>query len=330
MLEFAHPWLFALLPLPLLLWWLLPPYREPREAVQTPFFQQLAALMGFEPQEGAVVRSKTKAQRLLGALVWILLVGALAGPQWVEPPIVKQVSARDMMLAVDLSGSMETEDFTDEQGAQVSRLDAVKLVLDDFIARREADRLGLIVFGNAPYIQAPFSQDHDTVRYLLEQTRVGMAGPQTMMGDAIGFAITRFEESASSNRVLILLTDGNDTGSKMPPQKAADIAADHGITIHTVAMGDPKAAGEQALDIPALEGISKATRGRFFQAGDREELEGIYRALDELEPGVFETLSYRPRRALFHWPLGVAVLLLLTHHVVSALVTRRGEEVAHA
>ncbi len=330
MLEFAHPWLFALLPLPLLVWWLMPPYRESQEAVQAPFFAQLAALVGLEPQAGAVIRRKSRAQRVLGPLVWILLVGALARPQWVEPPITKKIAARDMMLAVDLSGSMETKDFENAEGTRVSRLDAVKLVLDDFIDRREDDRLGLIVFGNAPYIQAPFSQDHDTVRFLLEQTRVDMAGPQTMMGDAIGFAITRFEESTSSNRVLILLTDGNDTGSKMPPLQAARIAADRGITTHAIAMGDPAAAGEAKLDIDALKGIAEESKGRFFQANDREELEGIYRTLDEIEAGEFEMLSYRPRRALFHWPLGAAVVLILVHHLLSALLTQRRRSVAHA
>ena len=152
-----------------------------------------------------------------------------------------------------------------------------------------SDRIGLIVFGNAPYIQAPFSQDHDIVRYLLDQTEVRMAGPQTMLGDAIGFAITRFEDSdaetpGSRDRVLILLTDGNDTGSKMPPDKAAHIAKGHDLTIHTIAVGDPTTVGEEKLDEDTLREIASETGGQFFRANDRTELEGIYRELDAIAP----------------------------------------------
>jgi Ca-activated chloride channel family protein len=211
----------------------------------------------------------------------------------------------------------------------------VKGVVGDFIERRESDRIGLIVFGNAPYIQAPFSQDHDIVRYLLDQTEVRMAGPQTMLGDAIGFAITRFEDTdtqaqRSKDRVLILLTDGNDTGSKMPPDKAANIAKGHDITIHTIAVGDPTTLGEDKLDEEALKEIADETGGRFFHANDRAELEGIYRTLDEIAPAEIQTLSYRPKTPLFQWPLGAGVLLLLTYFsTVLLLAMRRDRSAVH-
>jgi len=287
--------------------------------------ERLAAATGQEPTEGAVLRRATRWQAVLGPLVWVLLVVAAARPVWVEPPIIRTLSARDLMLGVDLSGSMESDDFQAPSGEHRSRLDAVKQVLDGFIERREADRIGLIVFGSAPYLQAPFTQDHRVARYLLGEARVRMAGPQTMLGDAIGFAITRFQDSQASERVLILLTDGNDTGSRMPPPKAAQIAADHGITIHTVSVGDPAAVGETALDVEALQEIAEATGGRYFHAEDGASLTAIYHTLDELEPSTFETLSYRPKVALFMWPLGLVVLLGLLYHAVLAVLSWRSQ-----
>lgn len=332
-LELAHPWLLLLLPLPVLAWRFLPPYRESRAAIRAPFFREIAESTGRDPERGAVAMRRSRLQMLVASLVWLLFVVALAGPQWVEDPIVETKAARDLLLAVDLSGSMETDDFEDETGQRISRLDAVKQVLDGFIERREGDRIGLIVFGSAAYLQAPFTEDHDTVRYLLDETRVRMAGPQTMMGDAIGFAIPRFEESSSKNPTLILLTDGNDTGSRMPPDKAADIAAKHGITIHTIAMGDPTTVGESALDLEALETISKKTQGRFFRADDREALEQVYEELDRLDPGQYETLSWRPRKALFPWALGLGLGVLLLFEVGMILrtyATRRRRRAARA
>src|SRR5262249_17431390 len=152
---------------------------------------------------------------------------------------------RDLLVAVDLSGSMETKDFTDAAGQTVDRLTAVKQVLDEFLSRRAGDRVGLIVFGNAPFVQAPFPQDLEVGRELLAETRVGMAGPKTAVGDAIGLAVTVFDRSDVPEKVLIVLTDGNDTGSLVPPQKAAEVAKDRGVVIHTVAVGDPRAAGEE-------------------------------------------------------------------------------------
>lgn len=329
MLELLHPWLLLLLPLPVLVWKFAPAYRQVEPAIQAPFFEAVAAATGQVPQEGAVVRRRSVPLMICAIGVWTLLVLALAAPQWVEPPITKNLAARDMMIAVDLSGSMGEEDFVGADGEKVDRLTAVKEVLGEFITRREDDRLGLIVFGNAAYVQAPFSQDHDIVRYLLEETSVAMAGPMTMLGDAIGLAIPRFEESQSRNRVLIVLTDGNDTGSKMPPEKAAQIASQNDVTIHTVAIGDPQTAGENPLDEEVLKAIADTTGGGYFHAADRRELEAIYRRLDELEPGEVESLSYRPRRPLYAWPAGVAVLVTALWHLVAAWPRRR-RKAAHA
>ncbi|MCP4399355.1 MAG: VWA domain-containing protein [bacterium] len=323
MLQFEYLWMFLLLPALFLLRRILPVYQEQREAVQAPFFDKLVELTGQTPSKGAVVLRPSPLQKGLLLVGWVLVVTALARPQWVEDPIVKIQSARDLMIAVDLSGSMEAEDFTDKQGNRINRLDAVKLVLDDFIARREGDRLGLILFGNAAFLQVPFTQDYDTFRILLDEAQVRMAGPQTMLGDAIGLSIKLFEESDVENRVLILLTDGNDTGSKVPPPKAAEIAAQKDITMYTVAIGDPETVGEDKLDIEALQNIADMTGGSFFHANNREELETIYEQLDKLEPEEFESLSYRPKRPLFHWPLGIFLIVSVLYHAVNALKSFR-------
>jgi Ca-activated chloride channel family protein len=308
-LSFELPWAFALLGLPLLVAWLAPEYRDESEAVRAPFFQRLVDLTGTLPREGAVVVRKQGWQKLYHVVAWGLVVLALAKPVWVGEPIVRETPARDLMLIVDLSGSMEERDFVAAGGESITRLDAVKEVVGDFIARRENDRLGLAVFGTAAFLQAPFTEDREVVESLLGELRPRMAGPQTMIGDGIGLAVRLFEASEKQNKVVILLTDGNDTGSKMPVQRAAEIAAEEGITIHTIAMGDPTTVGEQALDTDTLEAISRSTGGSFFLALDRTELDSIYAELDRLEPERVDTLSYRPKRPLYWLPLAVQLVL---------------------
>jgi Ca-activated chloride channel family protein len=278
-----------------------------------------------------VILRRTLFQVLLLPLCWLLLVTALAAPQWVENPIEQIESARDLMLAVDLSGSMETRDFSGEGDVPVDRLTAVKTVLADFVSQRVTDRLGLILFGNAAFLQVPFTMDHETFATLLDEAQIRMAGPRTMLGDAVGLAIRVFEESEAEQRLLILLTDGNDTGSRIPPVKAAEIAATHGITIHVIGVGDPQAAGEAPLDEETLKQMASATGGRFFLASDSSKLENVYEEIDALEPQEFESFSYRPKRPLFHWPLGAALVLLMTYHLLMAGWSRvRRKGAAHA
>jgi len=321
MIQFEHPWLFLLLLLQPLVWWLSPPYKERRESLQIPYLQRLAALTHQTPSRSAVILRRAKWLVLILPVWWVLIVAALARPVWVGDPIVKTESTRDLMLLVDLSGSMETNDFADSQGNRINRLDAVKTVLRDFIARRTSDRLGLIVFGSEPYLQVPFTRDHEVVQILLGQTATKMAGPQTAIGDAIGLAVKHFDTGKPEHRVAVLLTDGNDTGSKVPP-KAAEIAGQRRITIHTVAVGDPRAAGEEKIDTEALQAISAATNGRFFRADDRAQLETIYRTLDEIEPEKIKTISYRPRYPLFHWPMATVVVTFLAYHFCMAIISR--------
>ena len=311
MYTLAHPWLLLLILVPPVLRLVLLPYREPKQAIRAPWFDRMASLLGATPGEGAVI-AKTSVLRLgLMWLLWSLLVFAIARPQFIEEPIRRIVPTRDLMLLVDLSGSMEATDFTNAAGEKVDRLTAVKEVLDEFLTRREGDRVGLIVFGNAAFVQVPFTQDLDACRMLLEETAVRMAGPKTAFGDAIGLGITLFETSEVEDRVMIALTDGNDTGSKVPPAEAAKIARDNEIQIHVVGVGDPTSTGEEVLDEEALQAVADTTGGRYFFAQDREQLAEIYDELDRIDTREVEAETYRPRLDLFHWPLAAFLVLSL-------------------
>lgn len=322
MIELVHPWALTLLVLPLLMR-LLPAYKESRDSIRVPFFDKLVELSEQRPESGAMVLRRDRAQQFLVGFMWLCLVLAAAKPEWVGPPVEQRKSGRDLMIAVDLSGSMQATDFTLPDGGSANRLEAVKYVLARLAAQRASDRLGLIVFGNAPYLQSPFTDDHQVWAQLLGETDIGMAGQSTAFGDAIGLAIKLFRDSDSDNRVLIILTDGNDTGSMVPPVDAARVAASHAIRIYTIAMGDPATVGEEALDTATLQRVSELTGGRYFQALDQQALTRAYEAIGELEPELYETISFRPRQSL-HWvPVGVALGLYLCYHSFGAWQTWR-------
>jgi Ca-activated chloride channel homolog len=305
MIEFAHPWMFFLLPVPLLVIMLVPPHREPRPSLHVPFLSRLSRLTGKQPEKGSAMLGGLLTRKLVLPFIWLCVVCATARPQWIEPPVSKTRPMRDLLLAVDLSGSMKTQDFTDATGKTSDRLTAVKQVLDGFLSRRKGDRIGLIFFGTAPFVQSPFTEDLDLCRQLLAEAQTEMAGAQTAFGDAIGLAINLFDRSPMKEKVLIVLTDGNDTSSQVPPAKASGIAKDKGITIHTISVGDPRAAGEDALDVPTLRAVAENTGGIYSSASDRKQLESVYQRLDALETHIAGTVSHRPRRDIDYWPLGV-------------------------
>lgn len=320
MYQFEYPWLIALLPIPLLVYWLVPAYKEERDSVRMAFFAYLTKSVGLNPAPGAIVLRTNWLQKIVAPITWCLLVAAVARPVFVEPPIQKIQPGRDLMLALDISQSMETPDFLTPDGKREKRVDAVKHVVSDFIARRKGDRVGLIVFGMAAYPLTPFTIDHDTCLQMLSQIQSGMAGPQTMIGDAIGLTIKMFDKSDAKQRVLILLTDGNDTGSRMPPRKAAEIAKQRGILIHVVGVGDPRATGDDKVDYKALKSIAEATGGQVFHGENQAELSKAYATLDQITPQNFNTLSYRPKRPLFMYPLVIASLLVIGYHLVMLLI----------
>lgn len=252
---------------------------------------------------------------IISITIWVLAITALARPQLIQDPIEKQIPTRDLLLLVDLSASMDQEDFTNSEGKQVSRLDAVKEIVGDFLVNREGDRVGLVIFGDSPFLQAPFSTDLNLSRQLLEETAVGMAGPRTALGDAVGLGINLFDQNEASAKTIIALTDGNDTKSQVPPVEASRIANDRDIRIHTIAIGDPKTVGEDKLDMETLDQVAKNTGGQSYFAADRDELIGIYEELDRIETRQVETLSHRPRSDIFYLPLLLALLVSLISRI---------------
>jgi Ca-activated chloride channel family protein len=324
-LEFAYPLALLAAPLPILAWWLLPPQRERVSALRVPFFEPITAAAGSEARAGAVILRRRWLQLFVAVLVWLLLVAGLAKPEWVGEPIVRTEAARDIMLALDLSGSMDYHDFPGEDGNDVSRFEAVQRVVDRFVAEREDDRIGLIVFGTKAYLQLPFTRDLDTARALVDLMDVGMAGPKTALGDSIGLAIRSFETSEVDDRLLILLTDGNDTASKMTPINAADIAQLNGVEIYTIGIGDTAATGEDRVDFDVLSAIAARTGGEFYNAEDETALDAVYRRIDQTAVSDVRTQSWRPRQSLVHWPVGLAVILvLLTYAGLLFSARRRG------
>ncbi len=322
MLTFAYPWFALLAPLPLAAWFLLAPHVDRRVGLRVPFVDRLAALTGQDPGAADVVAPRGWLRLSTLVVCWLLIVAALTAPQWLEPPLHRDKPTRDLLLLVDLSGSMGAKDFVSASGARVERLAAVKTVLIDFLSRRKGDRVGIVVFGDAPFTLVPFTADLQLCRSLLADMEVGMAGPRTAFGDAIGLGIGLFDRSTVKARTMIALTDGNDTGSKAPPRDAAAIAKDKGIVIHTVAIGDPTAVGEDKLDEQALRDVATKTGGGFFRALDGAELDKIYTRLDAIETQKIDTVSFRPKRDLYWMPLAAALVVSLLAEAVRLISER--------
>ncbi|MFG0289552.1 MAG: VWA domain-containing protein [Rhodopirellula sp. JB044] len=319
MLAFAHWWMFCLAPLPLLVYFGIPARVTSRPTIRVPF---LTRLLASRNDTGAVGRGKVKSYGAW-SIVWMLVVFALARPQWLEPPIERIIPTRDLLLIVDLSGSMDHKDFTDDTGATVDRLTAVKQVVGDFLTRREGDRVGLVVFGNSPFLQVPFTTDLQLCRQLLDETDVGMAGPRTALGDAIGLGIQLFDSSDAPTKTIIALTDGNDTASSVPPVEASRVARDREITVYTIAVGDPTTVGEEKIDQEALKQVAETTEGEFFLALDRDQLVKIYEQIDQIETREVKTVSHRPRHDLFYWPLSIALAFSIVTHLWPLVRSRR-------
>jgi Ca-activated chloride channel family protein len=320
MIEWIWPWMLLLAPLPWLVRRVIPAANSQQPALRAPFYQEWQ-------QFGKIEDSRSKAGGVMFSLslwlLWLLLLLAAARPTWIGEAIEFPNSGRDLMLAVDISGSMQIEDMQVGQ-SMVQRVEAVRQVGAQFITRRSGDRLGLILFGSNAYVQSPLSFDTATVNRFLTEAQIGFAGQETAIGDAIGLAVKRLKERPAQSRVLILLTDGQDTASSVKPMEAAQLAADLGIRIYTIGIGAdqltlPGLFGSSfgsrqvnpsaELDEAGLQEIASLTGGEYFRARNPQELVKIYELLDQLEPVEQATTMYRPRQALGYLPLLAAMFL---------------------
>jgi len=316
MIHVEWPWLLLLLPLPWLLRWLLPALTDSQQAaLKVPFLDD------FGVGETRVVSAVKPWALWLASLAWLCLVLAVARPQWLGEPLEQAVSGRDLMLAVDVSGSMQEKDFV-IKGQQVDRLTALKQVAGEFIQRRTGDRLGLVLFGTQAYLHVPLTFDRNTLQTLLNEAFIGITEdePQTSIGDAIGLSIKRLQDQKTDSKVLILLTDGANTAGELSPLKAAELAASAQLKIYTIGIGADEMLVRSLfgtrrvnpsadLDEKTLTAIAETTGGRYFRARSSEELAQIYALLDQLEPVEKDKQFFRPRSELFHWPLAIALLI---------------------
>ncbi|MCL1091137.1 VWA domain-containing protein [Shewanella profunda] len=311
MLTIAWPWLLVLLPLPLIFW------RAQSVNVDGGRLQ----LPGISQTRQSITTANTRQSRKRYWLMWCLLVLAIARPQWLGNPIELPSKGRDLMVAVDLSGSMQIEDMI-VNGKTVDRFTLIQHVVSDFIERRKGDRIGLILFADHAYLQAPLTQDRRSVAQFLKEAQIGLVGKQTAIGEAIALAVKRFDKIDESNRVLILLTDGSNNTGNIEPEQAAQIAANRKVTVYTVGVGADvmerrtlfgreRVNPSMDLDENQLKHIANVTNGRYFRARNSQELDQIYQEIDKLEPVSRDQLSYRPQSDLFYWPLALALLTSL-------------------
>jgi Ca-activated chloride channel family protein len=331
-LTLAWAWMLLLLPVPWLVRrWLSVASRAGLQALKVPWFAMMTS------SRSGWMRKPVLAA--LAGLAWTLLLLAAARPQWVGEIETLPVTGRDLLLAVDISGSMDTQDMILDRKA-VNRLAVVKKVAGEFIQRRRGDRVGLVLFGSRAYLQTPLTFDTETTAILLDESEIGLAGRETAIGDAIGLAVKRLRDDAASERVLVLLTDGANTSGEVQPMQATEFAAREGMTIYTVGVGADEMMVQDFfgsrlvnpsadLDEDTLKAIAERTGGAYFRARDAEALAAIYEQLDELEPVESDQEAIRPVDELFFWPLSAAFLLVLAALLAAMLPgMRRGAALA--
>ncbi len=311
-LEWVVPHVLWFIPLPLLVFWLLRHRRTALTALRLPVDLVLNT-------EASGERHGNRPGWLLLAFTgWLLLLMATARPTWVGPPLDTPVSGRDLLLAIDISGSMRENDLY--QGNQsYSRIDVVRQVASEFVERRAGDRIGLIMFGSNAYVQAPLTLDHRTVAHFIREAVVGLAGRSTAIGDAIGLGVKRLRNRPVDSRIMLLLTDGSNSAGVVEPLDAARVAAQNNVKIHTIGVGADREeqslfglrvrASASDLDEKTLIQVAETTGGQYFRARDVADLRRVYTLIDELEPIESEEENFRVRHELFMWPLGLALLL---------------------
>lgn len=323
MIQFAFPWALILLPFPFIIWATSKNKQPPLSPIKTPLFSAWQAMQ--------VAQSNTKASRknrILICLTWACLLLAAAKPQWIGESIELPASGRDLLISIDVSGSMQEEDLK-LKGQPVDRLKVVKSIISDFIQDRDGDRIGLVLFGENAYLQTPLTFDLTTVQYMLDETEIGLAGEaRTAIGDGIGLSVKRLRERPEQNRVLILLTDGRNNSGALDPIEAAKLAKHAGVKIYTIGIGADevlrrslfgtrKVNPSAELDEKTLKQVAQITEGRYFRAKSTEDLAKIYDILDQLEPVEDKPETYRPVNELFYIPASLSLLFLLFSTLVN-------------
>ena len=316
MFEFSWPWAFLLLPLPWILRRFTTNTKQAKHRLRMPVFAQFSKL-------APSLKESKQNTHWLEALIWVCLVLAAANPHYLDDPVTLPNEGRDIMLAVDLSGSMNEQDM-EYNGRYIDRFSVVKAVLSEFIKQRQGDRLGLILFADTAFLQTPLTRDLDTVGQMLSEAQIGLVGKATAIGDALGLAVKRFNQKKDSNRILILLTDGENTAGNLSPDEALILAREEGIKVYTVGVGSDGRGRfslfglgnmGSSIDETMLTKIAQETGGLYFRAKDVAGLEQIYQELDKLEPISDENETFRPQIALFFWPLAAALALLMLNQL---------------
>jgi Ca-activated chloride channel family protein len=315
MFELANPWVLFLIPLPLLIWYVLPQAKVTvSAALRVPFYDAMQRIV--QQQQRSIV---SQASLMIPAFIWLLLVMALSGPRWVGEPLPVKREGYNIMLTLDLSGSMEMTDMV-LHDRPVSRLLVVKRAAEHFVEDRKGDRLGLILFGTQAYLQTPLTYDRHSVLMRLEDATVGLAGKTTSIGDAVGLAVKRLQDVPKQGRIIILLTDGANNSGVVTPLKAAELAKDEGIKIYTIGLGaesDPRAmTADNFLDLNAsadldettLKEMAEMTGGQYFRATDPESLQAIYQTINQLERIKQEHAAVRPQKEYYPWLVAFALL----------------------
>lgn len=335
MLEFQWLWVFLLLPLP----WLVNRYGKRldvnrQSSVAVPFIDELVTA-------GASVSRGLGGERKsvcwwLGLLSWIFLVISAANPYWLGEPVPQEQKGRDIMLAVDLSDSMQAQDFI-LRGRRLDRLTATQIVAKDFIERRKGDRIGLVLFGTQAYLQTPLTADLKTVQQFLNEAAIGLAGKRTAIGDAIGLTIKHLNTTDNPEKIMVLLTDGTNTAGVLEPLQAAELAKAEGVKIYTIGIGGELQVQQgfmgffqmnqtPELDEELLRSIAATTGGKYYRARNFEELMDIYNQLDLVEPIAIEGNEYRPITSLYVLPLVCGILLLCLAVVLPAFSLKIGNK----
>ena len=315
MIDWHWPWAFFLLPLPLIVFWLLPKVKQQEAALKVPSL----SLWQTSTHSAQIHTQQTWPSLILPLLLWLALLTALARPHILGDVVEMPTSGRDLMLAIDISGSMAIEDMK-WKDRPVNRLFTVKKVLSGFISQRQGDRLGLVLFGSQAYLQAPLTFDRQTVQTLMNEAQIGLAGKKTAIGDAIGLTIKRLQSHPEQSRVVILLTDGANTAGEVEPLKAAELAQQSDVKIYTIGLGADamevssffgtrQVNPSRDLDETTLQKMADITGGHYFRARDSKELEKIYGMIDQLEPTEKDPEIFRPQINVYYWPLAVALII---------------------